>query len=124
VQKEACMEDKLILLVDDEPDICSELSQFLTTKCYKVITAENGKKGLALFRKLKPDVVISDYKMPVMNGFELLLHIKRINKSVKVILVSAVVDLDPFVLTKNSSSFDFMDKPVDLNKLLEMIKKE
>lgn len=118
------MGKKLILLVDDEPDICAELSQFLTTKGHEVVTAENGKKGFALFKKLKPDVVISDYKMPVMNGFELLLNIKRINKSVKVILVSAVVDLDPFVLTKNSSSFDFMDKPVDLNKLLEMIEKE
>ncbi len=115
---------KTILVVDDEPDICSELSLYLTRKGYQVVTAPNGKEALAVYKKLKPDIVISDYKMPVMNGFDLLLNIKRTNKSAAVILMSAVVDLDPFIMTKNSAAYEFIHKPVDLNELLTIIQKK
>lgn len=117
------MNEKLILVVDDEPDICSELSQFLMQKGYEVITAANGKEALSSYKKMKPDIVISDYRMPVMNGFELLLKIKSINKTANVILMSAIVDLDPFVLTKNKSAYEFIHKPFDLNELLGIIQK-
>ena len=118
------MKGKLILVADDEPEICSELSLFLKKHGFEVIIADNGKKALDLFQLLNPEIVISDYKMPVMNGFELFLNIKRLNKSTRVIIVSALVDFDPFVLTKNSSSFDFLSNPLNLNKLLELINKE
>ncbi len=114
---------KLILVVDDEPDICSELSQFLMHKGFEVVTAANGKEALSLYKKRKPEIVISDYRMPIMNGFELLLKIKSINKTANVILMSAVVDLDPFVLTKNKSAYEFLNKPLDLNELLGIIQR-
>jgi CheY-like chemotaxis protein len=69
------MEKKLILVVDDEYDICSELESFLTIKGYEVIIAQNGKEALSLYKKKKPDIVLSDYRMPLMNGFELMLKI-------------------------------------------------
>ncbi len=72
----------------------------------------------------KPDIVISDYRMPVMNGFELFLNIRRVDKDAKVILMSAVVDLDPFVLTKDSSAYEFIEKPLNLALLLEYMQKE
>ncbi|HPV43562.1 MAG TPA: response regulator [Spirochaetota bacterium] len=117
------MNKKTVLIVDDEPDICSELSQFLTRKGYSVITATNGKEALGLYKKNRPDIVLSDYKMPVMNGFELMLKIKSINKNATVILASAVVDLNPFIMTKDSSAYEFLNKPVDLNELLKVIEK-
>ncbi len=117
------MDKKIILVVDDEPDIRSELGLFLEKQGYKVITAGNGKEAFDMYKKQKPDVVISDYRMPVMNGFDLLLNIKKINKSAYVILVSAVVDLDPFVMTKNRGVYEFMEKPLDLNKLTELIQR-
>lgn len=115
------MEKKSILLVDDEPDIISELSQFLEHHGYDVLTAANGKEAVSAYKKNKPDVIISDYRMPVMNGFELMLKIKGINKNAKVILMSAVVDLDPFVMVKDSSAYDFIQKPIDLQELLKLL---
>jgi DNA-binding NtrC family response regulator len=115
------MEGKRVLIVDDEPGICSELELFLSKNGYEVTTASNGKEALSIYKKLKPDLVISDYRMPVMNGFELLLNIKRIDKKAKVILMSAVVDLDPFVLTKDSAAYEFIEKPLDLVHLLEIM---
>jgi DNA-binding NtrC family response regulator len=115
---------KTVLVVDDEPDICSELSLFLTHKGFQVVTAPNGKEALAIYKKIKPDIVISDYKMPVMNGFDLLLNIKRANKAAAVVLMSAVVDLDPFIMTRNSAAYEFIHKPVDLNELLTLVQKK
>jgi len=118
------MNGKSVLIVDDEPDICSELGGFLSKQGYTVTVAPNGKEALQLFKKIKPDIVISDYRMPVMSGFELFLKIKGIDPGAKVILISAVVDLDAFVLTKNSSAFEFLEKPIDLTRLLELMKKQ
>ena len=120
-EKEAPMDKKVILVVDDEPDICSELGSFLQKKGYEVITASNGEEALAIYKKRKPDIVLSDYRMPLMNGFELILKIKTISKGANVILMSAIVDLDPFVMTKKSSAYEFIHKPVDLMALLKLI---
>jgi len=117
------MNGKSVLIADDEPGICAELELFLSKKGYKVTTASNGKEALSIYKKMKQDMVISDYRMPVMNGFELLLHVKRIDKSAKVILMSAVVDLDPFVLTRDSVTYEFIEKPLDLERLLELMEK-
>lgn len=111
----------MILVVDDEPEIRYELSRFLKQRGYEVITASNGKEALAEYKKNKPDIIISDYRMPQMNGFELMLKIKSMNKDVKVILMSAIVDLDPFVMVKNSSAYDFIQKPIDLTELLKLL---
>lgn len=118
------MKGKSVLVVDDELEIRSELNLFLSKKGYEVAMASNGKEAFSLYKKIKPDIVISDYRMPVMNGFELLLNIKRVDKGAKVILVSAVVDLDPFVLTKDSSAYEFIEKPLDFTRLLELMEKE
>ena len=117
------MNEKSVLIVDDEPGICTELELFLSKNGYKVTSASNGKEALSIYKKLKPDLVISDYRMPVMNGFELFLKIKQIDRNARVILMSAVVDLDPFVLTKNSAAFEFIEKPLDLMKLIEYMEK-
>src|SRR3990172_784067 len=101
------MNGKSVLIVDDEPDICSELGGFLSKQGYTVTVAPNGKEALQLFKKIKPDIVISDYRMPVMSGFELFLKIKGIDPGAKVILISAVLNLHPFLFSNNTSPFIF-----------------
>jgi DNA-binding NtrC family response regulator len=115
------MDKAVILVVDDEPDICSELQMFLTHKSYTVITASNGIEAFEKFKTINPDIVLTDYKMPAMNGFELMLKIKGINKNTGIILMSAIVDLDPFIMTKNSAEYEFMHKPIDLEALLQIV---
>ncbi|HPG52554.1 MAG TPA: response regulator [Spirochaetota bacterium] len=117
------MDKTVILVVDDEPDIRSELQMFLTEKGYEVVTASNGTEALEVYKKIKPDIVLSDYRMPLMNGFELMLKIKAVNKRAAIILMSAIMDLDRFVMTKKSSAYEFIPKPMDLAELLIIIEK-
>jgi DNA-binding response OmpR family regulator len=107
----------LILLVDDDKAICAEMSIFLSKKGYDVIVANNGRDAVELFKKRKPIVVLTDYKMPVMNGIDLLKKVKSINSDIHVILMSGVADLKTTVLAMKANAFDFLKKPVNLEEL-------
>jgi anti-anti-sigma factor len=120
-RQECSMNEKMILVVDDEPEICNELSGFLTSKGFKVITANDGKEGVILFQQHKPILVLSDYKMPNMNGIELLKRIKMINKDIHVVLISGAADGKIIVEAMKEDAFDFISKPIDLKDLMEVI---
>lgn len=115
------MNERLILIVDDEPDICGEISGFLSAKGYQVIVAHNGKDAIKLFKEHKPILVISDYKMPVMNGVDLLKSLKFINKDVHVVLMSGAADGKTIVEAMKEDAFDFLIKPIDLQNLITII---
>jgi DNA-binding response OmpR family regulator len=66
----------MILVVDDEPEICKLLSSFLKAKKFSVNVAANGRQALEELKKNKPDLIILDVKMPEMGGFELLKRLK------------------------------------------------
>lgn len=115
------MNRNLILLVDDDSDICTELSIFLSKKGYDVIVANNGKDALELFTIRKPILVLTDYMMPGMDGIELLKNIKNRNRDVCVILMSGVSDVKTSVRAMKEDAFDFLAKPVDLKELQELL---
>ncbi|OHD66348.1 MAG: hypothetical protein A2176_07655 [Spirochaetes bacterium RBG_13_51_14] len=115
------MNERLILVVDDEPDICGEISGFLSEKGYQVIIAHNGKDAVKLFMQHKPILVLSDYKMPLMNGIELLKSIKSINKEIHVVLISGAADTKTIVEAMKEDAFDFILKPIDLINLLNIV---
>ena len=115
------MNERLILIVDDEPDICGEISGYLSAKGYQVIVAHNGGDAVKLFGQHKPILVLSDYKMPVMNGIELLRSIKSINKDIHVVLMSGAADGKTIVDAMKENAFDFLLKPVDLGNLLSVV---
>ncbi|MEJ2096711.1 MAG: response regulator [Deltaproteobacteria bacterium] len=77
-----------ILLVDDEEDIRAVLDMTLSDMGYHVLTAENGEAALALFIDKKPELVLTDIKMPTMDGIELLKRIKRENPDAEVIMIT------------------------------------
>lgn len=113
--------ENLILVVDDEPEICGMLSTYLSKKGYDVITAENGKDALELFNERNPILVITDYKMPVMNGLDLLKNIKALNNATQVILVSGHADVKVAVEALKEEAFDFLSKPVDLKEVMSVV---
>jgi anti-anti-sigma factor len=115
------MNEKLILVVDDEPEICNELSGFLSSKGFQVVIAHDGKEGVQLFQQHKPVLVLSDYKMPVLNGIEMLKRIKTINKDVHVVLISGAADGKIIVEAMKEDAFDFIPKPIDLKDLMKVI---
>ena len=78
-----------ILIVDDEKNTREGLKQFLTGFDYDVLVAANGKEAVPLIKKDRPDIVLSDLKMPEMDGMDLLYEIKRIKPDTVVIMLTA-----------------------------------
>ncbi|MBL7071540.1 MAG: response regulator [Candidatus Omnitrophica bacterium] len=89
------MERKIqVLVVDDEVDFKQLLTFWLESKGYSAITASNGQDALKLMEKTTPDIVLLDIRMPVMDGIETLKRIRKTNKDLPVILISAYIN-DP-----------------------------
>ncbi len=112
-----------ILFVEDEPSIRNELSLFLKRYAKDDLhIAENGKEGLALFRTLQPDIVISDIRMPIMNGIDMVKEIKKINAKQAIIFTTAHSDSSFFLDAIDMQVEGYLLKPIDLKLLDEKIK--
>lgn len=108
------MEDR-ILIVDDEQMICSVLARRLTKEGYSCVTAKNGREALSLFYKDAFSLMISDIKMPEMDGIELLKQVKTVNPRMIVMMVTAFPELDLAVEAMRLGAYDFLTKPVNLD---------
>ena len=103
--------DKL-LLIDDEPDILRVLSISLKADGYEVIPALNGAEGLEAFAAHKPAIVITDIKMPGMDGIEVLEKIKEMDADTEVIIITGHGDIDNAIESLKYGASDFINKPV------------
>ncbi len=101
-----------ILLVDDEPDILRVLSISLKADGYNVTTAQNGEDALVLYRKESPRIVLTDIKMPGMNGIEVLREIKKIDDETEVIIITGHGDIESAIEALQYGASDFINKPV------------
>ena len=119
-----------VILVDDEPFAIRYLNSIITSRCigFEVIGhAENGEEGIKKIRLLKPDVVVADVKMPVMNGIELATCIKNEFPSVYTIIVSSYPDFEYTKGAIQSDVVDYILKPVNavqFKELFESIKRK
>ena len=86
--------DIKVLVVDDEADFRQVMTVWLESKGYSVITASNGKDAIQMVRKDKPNIVFLDLRMPIMDGSDTIKGIRRFNKDVPIIIISAYVN-DP-----------------------------
>lgn len=111
------MNNEKILVVDDEPDICSQFSLYFSRKGLHVLTATNGADALKIFNQQSPAIVITDYQMPGMNGLELLKKIKQINPQAQVIFISGHADMKIAVEAIREQAFDFVPKPIDFEEI-------
>ena len=117
------MNDKKILLVDDDPSLLRVTEYQMVNAGYKVITAVNGKDGLTAYREHKPDLVLTDIKMPVMDGLKLLSEIKRLSPHALVVLVTAHGSIETAIKAMKTGAFDYICKPFEKDELLINIKK-
>lgn len=106
-----------ILLVDDEEDIREVVGMSLADIGYTVHTAENGEKALALFRSLIPPIVMTDIKMPGLDGIELLQQIKRENPETEVVMITGHGDMDLAIKSLKYEATDFITKPINVEAL-------
>ena len=105
--------DNTILLVDDEEDIRDVLGMYLTDMGYNVLTAENGGEGLRIFREKNPPIVLSDIKMPGMDGIALLQQIKRESPNTEVIMITGHGDMELAIRGLKYEATDFITKPIN-----------
>ena len=101
-----------LLLVDDEEGILIVLSALLEDMGYTVAKASSGRKALELFETTRPALVMTDIKMPGMDGIELLKHIKAIDGDAEVIMLTGHGDMDLAVESLRHGAGDFLNKPV------------
>ncbi len=114
----ALKEEQLaILLVDDEQDIRDVLEVALIDAGHVVLTAENGQEAMAVFERSHPAIVITDIKMPVMDGIELLQRIKRNSPETEVIMITGHGDMDLAVKSLKHKATDFITKPINVDAL-------
>ena len=108
-----------LLLVDDEEGIRKVLSISLSDIGYEVFTAENGEQALKIFREETPSIVLTDIKMPGMDGIELLQKIKHENPDTEVIMITGHGDMDLAIKSLKYRAIDFVTKPIN-DEVLEI----
>lgn len=111
-----------ILVIDDEKAIRNTLKDVLEYEKYKVDLAEDGPSGLALFSEKKYDIVLCDIKMQKMDGLEVLQKIMEISTITPVVMISGHGNIDTAVEAIKKGAYDFLEKPLDLNRLLITIR--
>ncbi|NWF91538.1 MAG: sigma-54-dependent Fis family transcriptional regulator [Syntrophaceae bacterium] len=107
------MEQKLILIVEDDPAVGESLGLLLKRKGYSVLLAPNGREALQLFRQENADLVITDLVMPKMDGIELLEAVKSLRPETEVIVISAQGTIEKAVQAMKLGAFDFIEKPIN-----------
>jgi len=105
--------EQTILLVDDEPDLRDVLEIYLTDLGYTVHTAENGEAALRAFHRTVPSIVLSDIKMPGIDGIELLRRIKAESPATEVIMITGHGDMDLAIDSLKLEATDFITKPIN-----------
>jgi two-component system alkaline phosphatase synthesis response regulator PhoP len=112
-----------VLVVDDEADIVSTIQYRLEFCEFEVITATNGKEGLEKAANEKPDLILLDISMPVMNGHEMLERLKNRPdlKDIPVIVLSAYSDARDIAKAADLGIVDYVTKPFDFTELMEKI---
>ncbi|MDD3195721.1 MAG: sigma-54 dependent transcriptional regulator [Paludibacter sp.] len=107
-----------ILIIDDERSIRNTMKDILEFEKHKIVLAENGKVGLELATSQPFDLIFSDIKMPEMDGIELLQLLKEKEVEAPVVMISGHGSIETAVECIKKGAFDFIEKPVDLNRLL------
>jgi two-component system, NtrC family, nitrogen regulation response regulator NtrX len=111
-----------ILVIDDERSIRNTLKDILGFEGYKVEVAENGLLGLEMVKNTDFDIVLCDIKMPEMDGIEVLEKIMEMKPETTVVMISGHGNIDTAVEAIKKGAFDFIVKPLDLNRLLITIR--
>ncbi|MGA2517275.1 MAG: sigma-54 dependent transcriptional regulator [Thermodesulfobacteriota bacterium] len=111
-----------ILVVDDEFSVRDSLCNWFRNEGYRTETAESGSEALRKLQDSLWDIVLLDIKMPGMDGMELQKHIKKIDNTIIVIIITAYATVDTAVDAMKEGAFDYLSKPIDPDKLSILIR--
>jgi DNA-binding NtrC family response regulator len=115
--------DTILIIEDDEPQLKS-LAGFLENQSFNVIATTSSVEGIGIASEQVIDLVLTDFKMPVKNGMDVLREIKKINPEIAVIIMTAFGDIGTAVQVMKEGAFDYLTKPIlELDELEMTIKK-
>jgi len=112
-----------VLVIDDEPGIRDLLDTLLSRKGYDVVLAENGRKGLELFRREHPDVIVLDLKMPGMDGFTVLQQINSLDPRTPVIILTGAGTPEAEQRIRAFGVTEYIEKEFSLHRLGDSLKR-
>ncbi len=112
-----------ILIVDDEKNYLVVLKELLSEENYEVITAENALQALEIFKESDLDLVLTDMKMPNIDGIELLENIRSVNSEIPVIIMTAYATVEKAVKAMKKGAFDYVTKPFQNEELKITVRK-
>jgi len=112
-----------ILIVDDESNARNALAEILREEGYACETAADGFKGLGRFGEFEPDLVLTDLKMPGMDGVELLTKVRERSPGLPVVVMTAFGAVDTAVLAMRNGAIDYLTKPINTDELLIVIER-
>jgi adenylate cyclase len=112
-----------ILLVDDEPDLVDTIQCRLEANNFDIVTASNGQEGLERAAEAKPDLILLDTNMPVLNGHEMLERIRKnpATRGIPVIMCTALCEAQDIAAASAYGITDYVTKPFDFTELIEKI---
>jgi DNA-binding NtrC family response regulator len=111
-----------LLIVEDEKITRKSLSDILSMEGYEVFSAEDGDEGLTIFKSVNPEIVITDLRLPKMNGIDVLTSILTINPACKVILITAYASIDTAIQSLKIGAYDYLTKPFSPEKLISILR--
>jgi DNA-binding NtrC family response regulator len=117
------MNDYNILILDDEAAQRDILTGYLKKKGCKIYSASSGREGIEIIKNNPVDIILSDFKMPDLNGIEVLEQVKKLNPEISFVIVTAYGTVENAVKAMRLGAFDYISKPVDLDELDIMIER-
>ncbi len=113
-----------ILIVDDDVGIVETLQYLLLHEGYVVMAARDGQEAVNQYKETKPDIVLMDIKMPIMNGFNAFFKIKEFDKNANVVLTSSyAINDEEYQHAINLGLVGLLSKPFTIEKIIKMINK-
>lgn len=113
---------KKLLFIDDQVELLSVFKKFFSKLDFAVLTAPDGRTGLALAKSDKPDLIVLDIRMPILDGIETLKKLRKKDKTTRVVMLTGYGTADYLRMTSELDVSDFISKPFDLHALLEVIR--
>jgi CheY-like chemotaxis protein len=122
------VDPKTILIVDDEPDVCTYISTLLEDHGYTTISAKDGEEALVKLQSVSPDLITLDISMPEKSGVKLFREIKENSrwKKIPIIIITGVSDdFQKFISTRRQvpPPEGYLSKPINQEEILELIQK-
>lgn len=114
---------KTALFIEDNRDIRENTTEMLELAGYHVFTASNGEEGLREVKRIHPDIILCDVMMPVLNGYEVITHLKKdpATATIPVVCVSASVEKKEVAKAMELGAVGYLRKPFDETELLNLL---